>query len=873
MPPTTAEPRGPTSTIEAAGAGYRYVDLKKVFPASALAALPRSARVLCENVARCSPDAIPTLQAWARDRASRCEVPFHPSRILMHDTTCSPALADIAAMRDAVAKRGGDPRAINPAIPVDLVIDHSVAADEYGHAGALAANLRNDFARNAERYRFIKWAQQALDNFRVVPPGSGILHQVNLEYLGEVVRVVKDAEEHMLVPDTLLGTDSHTPMINALGILAWGVGGIEAQAAMLGEPVGVVLPVVVGVQLTGRLAPGVTATDLALHLTSLFRRHGVVDKFVEFHGSGVATLSVGDRATVSNMAPEYGATCSYFPVDGETLAYLRSTGRSAEHVLRVEAYARTQALWLDETTPRFDEDIAVDLGGIEATMSGPRLPHQRNSLAGVPRSFLAEFGAPRDVPDGYCDGLVALAAITSCTNTSNPKLLVQAGLLARNARRRGLGRKPWVKTSLSPGSKAASGYLARSGLQDDLDALGFNVVGYGCMTCIGNSGALVPQIVDAVEKHGLRAVGVISGNRNFDGRVNPHLAGAYLASPALVVAAAIAGTVLIDLSCDPLGADAAGNPVWLRDLWPSEDEVCAGLSTAMEVADFVRFYSRIREGAAEWRALEAAATPRFPWDPESTYIRRPPYVEPLPSGRDDALKGLRPLLRLGDNVTTDHISPAGAIPKDSVAGRHLLDRGVAPGDFNVYASRRTNHEVMMRGAFSNPRLVNALIADAPVEAPGCMAWNAAHDALLPPYEAASTYGEARKLVVLAGRNYGAGSSRDWAAKAPALLGVKAIIAESYERIHRSNLIGMGIYPLELCDGVTAADLTGDGSEVVDVALAEPGIGRTIVPVTVRGRGGVRNVSVVCRIDSADERAYLEHGGVLRYIVQRTCGRN
>ncbi|MGE5527021.1 MAG: aconitate hydratase AcnA [Rhodospirillaceae bacterium] len=865
----------PYSEIRVGGVPHRYVDLAKIFPQPLLASLPRSVKVLCENVVRCSPEFVPALLAWARDRSSRVEMPFYPARVLMHDTTCSPALADIAGMRDAVAERGGDPGAVNPAIPVDLVIDHSVSVDEYGHAGALAANLRKDFARNSERYRFIKWAQQALDNFRVVPPGNGILHQVNLEYLAQVVRIAEGEPSALLVPDTLLGTDSHTPMINALGVVGWGVGGIEGQAAMLGEPVSVILPVVVGVRLTGALRPGVTATDLVLHLTRRFRDHGVVDKFIEFYGPGVAALTVGDRATVSNMAPEYGSTCSYFPIDRETLSYLRCTGRSARHVERVEAYARAQTLWLEEggPDPQFDEHIAVDLSDIRATMSGPRLPHQQNALSEVPQSFEREFPPVHERRSKYQDGVVALAAITSCTNTSNPALLVSAGLLARNARRRGLTRRPWVKTSLSPGSKAASAYLAKAGLQDDLDALGFNVVGYGCMTCIGNSGALEPDIVQDVEEHGLRAVGVISGNRNFDGRVNSHLAGAYLASPALVVAAAIAGTILIDFSKDPLAVDPAGNPVWLKDIWPTQEELGQVLSRSLAVFQFEECYAGIWNGTPAWQALEAPGSPRFPWDPASNYIRRPPYVDPVDRTAGNALTGLRPLLLLGDNVTTDHISPAGAIPKDSIAGRYLQGRGVAVQDFNVYASRRTNHEVMMRGAFSNPKLVNGVVPrDAGIQS-GCLAWDSTHRALLPPYEAALTYGEHRKLIVLAGRNYGAGSSRDWAAKAPALLGVAAVIAESYERIHRSNLIGMGIYPLEFCADTAARDLCHDGTEILDVALGEPKVGRTEVAVTVRraGRSEERH-HVICRIDTEAELEYLKYRGVLRAIVDKVLRR-
>jgi aconitate hydratase len=630
---------------------------------------------------------------------------------------------------------------------------------------------------------------------------------------------------------------------------------------------------VVGVHLHGDLGPGVTATDLVLHLTRTFREHGVVDKIVEFYGPSVKNLTVGDRATASNMAPEYGATCSYFPIDQQTLKYLADTGRSSEQVARVKAYAQAQSLWADDgaTDPVFDELLDINLSRIVPTMSGPRQPHEEQALPDVWNSFCKEYSPVTRTDTPYQDGLIALAAITSCTNTSNPALLIGAGLLARNARKRGLTRKPWVKTSLSPGSKAVSAYLAQAGLQDDLDALGFNVVGYGCMTCIGNSGSLEPDVIEAVEKHGLRAVGVISGNRNFDGRVNPHLAGAYLASPALAVAAAIAGTVRLDFSKDAIGTDKSGNPVTLADLWPPDDEIRSTLTRSLAVGHFTGSYENVWQGSDAWRAMTVAGSAQFAWDPESNYIRRPPYVEPVAADDTAPLQGLRPLLMLADNVTTDHISPAGPVPGNSVAGRYLTSRGVEPADFNVYAARRTNHEVMMRGAFSNPKLINELAAGNNAPLP-CYAWNVTHDRLLPAYEAAQSYGNNQKFIILAGRNYGAGSSRDWAAKAPVLLGVRAIVAESYERIHRSNLIGMGIYPLEFSKGTSRRDLCSDGTETIDIEIGELRVGQTALNARIRAAdGALRQVTVICRIDSATELIYLKQRGVLRHIVLKTLG--
>jgi aconitate hydratase len=752
---------------------FSHVSVAQALPG--LHGIPRSLRILFENVARRSPEALGAVRAWARDPAGFHEIPFYPARILMHDTTCGPALADFAALRDAVAAAGGDPRLANPVIPVDLVIDHSVAVDHHARKDAIQLNLAADFRRNAERYAFVKWATQALANFRVVPPGHGILHQLNLEFLASVVQVATQLDgSRIAFPDTLLGTDSHTPMVNALGVLGWGVGGIEGQAAMLGQPVAVRIPPVVGVELAGALPAGVGATDLVLAATQALRAHGVVGKFVEFFGPGVRSLSLADRATLSNMAPEYGATCAFFPIDEATLAYLRLTGRGKAHVELVEKYARVQGLWNSDEALRFSETMRIDLSGIAPTVAGPNQPHERRSLPAVAGSF--------PVQKHKDDGAVVLAAITSCTNTSNPALLVTAGLLARKARACGLKPKPWVKTSFSPGSTAVSAYLEASGLQEDLDALGFGVVGYGCMTCIGNSGDLDADIIRKVEKEGMRAVGVLSGNRNFHGRVNPHLAGAYLCSPALVVAYALAGTVTRDLSD------------LLREIWPAAEEIAAVLERCVRPEIFAGRYDRVWEGSEEWRRVPAPRGVQFPWDPKSDYVRPPPYFEGagIAPPASLSIRNARVLLKLGDNVTTDHISPAGGIPAASIAGKYLTARGVAPRDFNQYSTRRSNHEVMLRGAFSNPGLVNEL---GPVDV-----YSRKHEG---------------PFVIVAGQNYGAGSSRDWAAKAPALLGVRVIAAASFERLHRSNLIGMGIVPLTFPAGVDRHRLVRDGSEIID----------------------------------------------------------
>ncbi|HEV2675117.1 MAG TPA: aconitate hydratase AcnA [Aliidongia sp.] len=857
-------------TLTVGGKPWRLVSLAKVAAAMpGFTHLPVSLKLLAENVARHEPALLPAFGRWlAGATDSDLEIPFRPARVLMHDTTCLPALADLGAMRDAMQAQGGDPALVNPLIPVTLVIDHSVAVDRFGTADAAAHNLARDFERNGERYAFVRWGQENLRNFQVVSPGNGICHQINLETLASVVRSETDHEgAPSLVPDTLVGTDSHTPMINALGVLGWGVGGIEGQAAALGEPLGLQLPQVVGIRTTGRLRPGITATDLVLSVTELLRRVGVVDRFVEFFGDGLDHLSLADRATVANMAPEYGATIAYFPVDAVTIRFLRTTGRSAEQVEIVEAYAKAQGLWRDPAADiAFSSIVDLDLDMIETSLAGPRRPDQRVALAAVPASFadvLAEQGRlpPQSPETAVADGAVLIAAITSCTNTSNPRLMIQAGLLARRARQLGLRIPAWVRTSLSPGSRAVADYLADAGLQADFDALGFQIAGFGCMTCIGNSGELDPAIRGMV-RDGLVGTAVVSGNRNFEGRINPHIQAAYLASPGLVVVYALAGTVVRDLRTEPVGWNEAGRPITLAELWPEDAEVDAILARVVEPAYARRMAVGLGDDPA-WSRIASRSGVTFPWDAASTYIRRPPYFDHVRPVTDE-IRGARMLLLLGDHVTTDHISPAGAIPPDSLAGRYLTAEGVPVAAFNQYSTRRSNHEVLLRGLFSNPKLANALLpADARL--PGGRTIHLPSGETMAVYDAALRYqGEGTPLVIVAGREYGAGSSRDWGAKGPSLLGVRAIIAESFERIHRKNLVGMGVLPLEFPAGVTRTTLRLDGSEMLDLVRD----GRDMV-LTVRRTGGSdARVVLRLRVDTQVEEAYLRAGGILPYVLGR-----
>ena len=855
--------------------------------------LPVSLKVLLENLLRredgrsVTSEDIAALVQWDPQATPETEIAFMPARVLLQDFTGVPAVVDLAAMRDATADRDLEPSLINPQVPVDLVIDHSVQVDRFGTPDAFQANVDREYERNRERYEFLRWGAGAFENFRVVPPGTGIVHQINLEYLASCVFVGGSEDEPTAYPDTLVGTDSHTTMINGLGVLGWGVGGIEAEAAMLGQPVSMLIPQVVGFRLTGELPAGTTATDLVLTVTERLRQVGVVGKFVEFFGPGLAALSLADRATLANMAPEYGATMGFFPVDEKTLEYLRFTGRSEAQVALVEAYTRAQGMYRDPSArePRFSQVVELDLGQIEPSLAGPKRPQDRIALSGVQASFqetVAELApAPADGSGGVAtatavdtklgtltNGAVVIAAITSCTNTSNPSVMVAAGLVARKAAARGLSSKPWVKTSLAPGSRVVTAYLEESGLLSDLDAVGFALVGYGCTTCIGNSGPLIPEVSDAVREGDLVVASVLSGNRNFEGRVNPQTKANYLASPPLVVAYALAGTVDIDITNEPLGTDGEGNPVHLADIWPTADEVAETIRTCVTPAQFEAEYAHVFEGDDVWRDLPVPAGERFAWRADSTYIRRPAFLESVaaePSEPSD-IHGARVLALLGDSVTTDHISPAGAIPADGPAGRWLIENQVEPKDFNSFGSRRGNHEVMVRGTFANVRLRNLL-------APGTEGGWTRHQPSgeqLTIYAAAERYREEdTPLIVIAGKDYGMGSSRDWAAKGTLLLGVRAVLATSYERIHRSNLIGMGVLPLEFLDGEGASDHALDGTERFDIdgiaADLEPG---KILTVTATLSDDTRHeFQVRARIDTPDELDYYRHGGILNYVLR------
>jgi aconitate hydratase len=870
------------------GRHYRWLDLRGVLPEAALRRLPYSLRVLVENTARCHPEALSPLLDHLLRGGEACEIPFQPNRLMLHDTTCLPAMADFAGLRDAVAELGGDPGRLNPRIPVVLTIDHSVIVERYATPDAVEVNLDIDYRRNGERYRFIKWAEQSVQNFKVVPPGTGIIHQVNMESLATVVWEVPagaddSSSEPLLHPDAMVATDSHTPMINALGVVAWGVGGLEGQAAMLGEPVPIVCPEVVGVAVRGSLRPGVTATDVALHLTELFRRTGVVGKFIEFTGGGLDQVDWGMRATIANMAPEYGATVVYFPFDSVTLDYLRLTGRSPAHCELVETYMRAQNLWRNDDLVSFDEDIDLDLSAIEPCVAGPYLPQQRQQLCAVASSFQEQVIA-RHAKDAnatflsagfdrpLAHGSLVMAAITSCTNTANPRLMIQAGLLARNAHRRGLQVPPWVKTSLSPGSRVVSDYLTDAGLMPGLESLGFHIVGFGCMTCIGSSGPLEPRVDELVDQ-GLLVAGVLSGNRNFEGRVHPKLAGGYLASPPLVIAYAIAGTVMIDIGRDPIANDAQGKSVYLKDLWPPDDEIEEVLHEHMKADFFVQRNRSLWTGTHHWGRVTGSAGVQYAWEDRSTYLRRPTYTRDVSATPDAtvALRHARVLAVLGDNITTDHISPVGTIPADSAAGAWLLERGERREDLNQYSTRRSNHEVMLRGAFTTRNLKNLLLGAAqPTH--GMHARSADGTAVLPVYQAAATYRTTgTPLVVFAGINYGAGSSRDWAAKAQAGLGVRAVVAVSFERIHRSNLIGMGVMPLQFKRGQRTEALNLTGEERVDFegfdALAVGCQDVTLV-VSCPGQEAIRRLTVDLRIDSTQELDYLRHGGILPFVMRK-----
>ncbi len=885
---------------------YHYFSLKAAEKngLAGISSLPFSMKVLLENLLRhedgrtVTKDDIEAAAAWAGNKGkSEREIAFRPARVLMQDFTGVPAVVDLAAMRDAMTTLGGDPQKINPLVPVDLVIDHSVIVDAFGNSKAFKTNVELEYDRNGERYRFLKWGQDAFGNFRVVPPGTGICHQVNLEYLAQTVWTAKEkyapargkpATIEIAYPDTLVGTDSHTTMVNGLSVLGWGVGGIEAEACMLGQPLSMLLPEVIGFKLTGALSPGVTATDLVLTVTQMLRQKGVVGKFVEFYGPGLNHLPLADRATIANMAPEYGATCGFFPIDAETLAYLATSARTPGRVALVEAYAKAQGLLRTKASPDpvFTDTIELELSSVEPSMAGPKRPEGRVALRAVGTGFTAalasEYGKPGEAQKRFPvegknfdlgHGDVVIAAITSCTNTSNPSVLIAAGLLARNAAEKGVGVKPWVKTSLAPGSQVVAEYLASSGLQKSLDKLGFNLVGFGCTTCIGNSGPLAPEISKAINDNGIVAAAVLSGNRNFEGRISPDVQANYLASPPLVVAHALAGTVATDLTRDPLGTDKKGNPVFLKDIWPDEEEIAAFIAKFVTKKVFKARYADVFKGDAHWRKVKAPASETYKWDIGSTYVRNPPYFEGIkmqPEPVEDIVNA-RILALFGDKITTDHISPAGSIKEESPAGQYLLERQISKANFNQYGTRRGNHEVMVRGTFANIRIKNFIRqSDGQVPEGGLTKhWPDGEE--MPIFEAALKYeSEGVPLVVFAGSEYGNGSSRDWAAKGTRLLGVRAVIAESFERIHRSNLVGMGVLPLTFEPGTSWKSLGIKGDEQVTIC----GLGSDLKPRKMMeaeitfADGRIEKVPLICRIATLDELEYFKNGGILPYVLRQ-----
>lgn len=848
--------------------------------------LPYSLKVLLENLLRnidgktVTQDDIVAFTHWLDTKKSNREIAYRPARVLMQDFTGVPAIVDLAAMRAAMEKLGSDPEKINPQIPVDLVIDHSVQVDSFASQKALEKNIEFEMERNAERYEFLRWGQTAFENFRVVPPGTGICHQVNLEYLANVAWTRKDGAETLVYPDTLVGTDSHTTMINGLGVLGWGVGGIEAEAAMLGQPISMVIPEVIGVRLDGKLPEGIIATDLVLTVTQILRQRGVVGKFVEFYGPGLDQLPLADRATIANMAPEYGATCGFFPVDVETLKYLEISGRDEQTIALVEAYSKAQGLWRDKDSadPIYTDNLDLDLGSIEACVAGPKRPQDRVAIANLTNVFdqvlednkkLAEKN--KSFPVNETDfnlqhGSVVIAAITSCTNTSNPSVLIAAGLLAKNAIKKGLMTKPWVKTSLAPGSKVVTEYLENAGLQRYLDQLGFNLVGYGCTTCIGNSGPLLDPITDSITENDIVVSAVLSGNRNFEGRVHPLTKANWLASPPLVVAYALAGKTGIDLSKDPIAESASGEKIYLKDIWPSNLEIAEEVSKSVTRSMFQKEYEDVFAGDSHWQKIPVTESKTYQWNDNSTYVRHPSFFEELDSSTDviDDIKDARILALLGDSVTTDHISPAGVIKKQSPAGQYLIDHGIPMREFNSYGSRRGNHEVMMRGTFANIRIRNEMLND--VE--GGFTKYIPSGETLPIYDAAMNYQKDNTpLVIIAGKEYGTGSSRDWAAKGTFLLGVKAVITESFERIHRSNLLGMGVLPLEFID-TDRKQLGLNGEEMVSISgLSQLSPRCHLAACITRKDGQKLNFEVLCRIDTENELHYYKNQGILHYVLR------
>jgi aconitate hydratase len=873
-------------SLDVGGKTYHYYSLAKAAERFGdVSRLPFSMKVLLENMLRFEDgttvtlDDIQAIVDWQRDARSDREIQYRPARVLMQDFTGVPCVVDLAAMRDAITKLGGDPAKINPQVPVHLVIDHSVTVDEFGSPRAMNDNMELEYSRNIERYEFLKWGGRALDNFQVVPPGTGICHQVNLEYIAQAVWSSDNEGQSIAYPDTLVGTDSHTTMVNGLGVLGWGVGGIEAEAAMLGQPVSMLIPEVVGFKLTGALQEGITATDLVLTVTQMLRAKGVVGRFVEFYGPGLDHMTLEERATIANMAPEYGATCGFFPVDGRTIDYLRLTARSEETIALVEAYSKANGFWREAGSPDpiFTDTLELDMGEVVASLAGPKRPQDRVSLNKVDEVFngdlhkvygkdRAERTAVNDRDHDIGDGDVVIAAITSCTNTSNPSVLVAAGLVARKARALGLTPKPWVKTSLAPGSQVVTDYLTKAGLTADLDAMGFNLVGYGCTTCIGNSGPLAAPISQAINEHDLVAASVLSGNRNFEGRVSPDVRANFLASPPLVVAYALKGTVTEDMVTTPIGQGTDGADVYLKDIWPSNEEVRTVMDANIDAGMFGARYGDVYRGDEKWQGVDVTVSDTFQWRAGSTYVANPPYFDgmtmtPAPIGD---IRDAKPLAILGDSITTDHISPAGSIKANSPAGHFLQERQIGPADFNSYGARRGNHDVMMRGTFANIRIRNEMV---PGVEGGMSSYNGE---LMPIYDAAMRHkADGTPLVVIAGKEYGTGSSRDWAAKGTNLLGVRAVIAESFERIHRSNLVGMGVLPLQFAAGVDRKTLALDGTEtftIENVAAIRPR--QDVIIHLTRADGTTEQVATRCRIDTVNELEYFLSGGILQYVLRK-----
>ncbi len=868
------------------GKSYNFYSLKEAEKngLAGISKLPKSLKVLLENLLRFEDDItvnkkqIEAIKDWLKSKSSNTEIAYRPTRVLLQDYTGIPAVADLAAMREAVKEKNKDPSTINPLSSVDLVIDHSVQVDKFANKNSLKENVDIEFNRNAERYSFLKWGQQAFNNFRIVPPGTGICHQVNLEYLSKVVWNEKYKGEEYIFPDTLVGTDSHTTMVNGLSVLGWGVGGIEAEAGMLGQPISMLIPEVIGFEMKSKMPEGTTATDLVLTVVKMLRDKGVVGKFVEFYGEGLKNLTLADRATIANMAPEYGATCGFFPIDDETLKYLKFSGRDDQNVEIVKQYAQEQGLWASLDV-EFTDTLSLDMSTIVPTISGPKRPQDKVLLTNASSNFKKVFSevTKKEEPNIYnvekeefkiTDGDVLIAAITSCTNTSNPSVLIGAGLLAKNAIEKGLMTKPWVKTSLAPGSQVVTDYLEKAGLNIYLDKLGFNLVGYGCTTCIGNSGPLADNISDSIKNNNIYAVSVLSGNRNFEGRISPLIKANYLASPPLVVAYAIAGTMRFDLYKDPLGKDKDGKDVFLKDIWPSNKEIEETLRNSLNAEMFIKRYSNVSQGPEQWQKIKTDETNIYNWEDNSTYVKKPPFFDNLPDKPEGfkEIKDARPLLILGDSITTDHISPAGSIQKDSPTGEYFMKHQILPKDYNSYGARRGNHEVMMRGTFANIRIRNEM-------APGTEGGFTKlypEEKVMPVYDAVVEYKKrGTDLVVIGGKEYGTGSSRDWAAKGTKLLGVKAVFAESFERIHRSNLIGMGILPLQFKDGINRTNLKLDGSELFSIIDLEKGIDpRDEVDVEIKYvSGDIKRIKMLSRIDTKNELEYYKNGGILQYVLR------